>query len=113
MKLSVRTLALVSLFVIFVPISARAISPVLVISQLYLGAGVADAKLRNQHVELFNRGAATVSLQGWSFQFAQEGTNTWQAFPLSGSIGPGQYYLIRFSAVDGTANLPQPDLTIS
>ena len=113
MKLSIRVPVLISLLVAVLPIPAGAVSSNLVISQIYIGTGDGDSKPRNQYLELFNRGTLTVNLQGYTLQYAQEGMNTWQTFPLSGSISPGQYYLIRANGTFGTANLPQPDLTIS
>jgi hypothetical protein len=113
MNLSFRVLALISLFVCALPIPAEAVSTNLVISQLYLGTGDSDARPRSPYIELFNLGTTTVTLQGWTLQYAPEGANAWQAFPLSGSIAAGQYYLIRASGSGGTQDLPQPDLTIS
>jgi len=113
MKLSIRVPVLISLLVTVLPIPAGAVSSNLVISQIYIGTGDSDSKPHNQYLELFNRGTLTVNLQGYTVQYAQEGLNTWQTFPLSGSISPGQYYLIRASSTFGTGNLPQPDLTIS
>ena len=42
----------------------------IVISQVYGGGGNAGATLRNDFIELFNRGNTTVSLAGWSVQYA-------------------------------------------
>jgi hypothetical protein len=113
MRLSIRVPVLISLLVAVLPIPAMAVSSNLVISQLYFGTGETDSKPRNQYVELFNRGTTAVSLQGWTLQYAPENVNTWQSFSLSGTIAPGQYYLIRASASSGIVSLPQPDLTIN
>jgi hypothetical protein len=114
MKAVIRVFVFVSLFFSIWIVSAVAVpSTSLVISQLYVGAGSGDAQPRYEYVELFNKGTASVSLAGWSLQYAVEGVNTWQAFPLSGSVAPGQYYLIRANAAGGNASFPQADLTIS
>lgn len=83
-----------------------------VISQVYGGGGNAGATLRNDFIEIFNRGASTVSLAGWSVQYAAAGGATWQGTTLGGALGPGQYYLVQESAgAGGTVNLPPPDAT--
>src|SRR5438093_1479830 len=68
----------------------QAVSSGIVISQVYGGGGNASAPYLNDYVELFNRGTTTVSLTGWSVQYASAtGTGTFAANPiatLSGSI---------------------------
>ena len=49
---------------------AAAASPNVVISQVYGGGGNAGATFQNDFVEIFNRGNTTVSLAGWSIQYA-------------------------------------------
>src|SRR2546427_1383900 len=112
MKLYIRLLVLIALLITALQIPAEAISTNIVISQLYLGTGGFESKPRNQYIELFNSGTTTVNLQTWTIQYGTEDTNTWQAFPLSGSLAPGQYYLIRAGSTSGMVNLPQADLTI-
>jgi uncharacterized protein len=82
-----------------------------VISQVYGGGGNSGATYTHDFVELFNNGSTTVSLAGWSVQYlSATGTGTWSKTDLSGSIGPGQYYLVQ-QAVGGagTTPLPTPD----
>jgi hypothetical protein len=113
MKLFVRAFCVVLLVLTFLRF-ADASSSTLVISQVYLGTGATNAEPQSQYVELFNKGQATINVSTWSLQYAAEGNLTWQAFPLSGSIAPGQYYLIRLSgASGGGVSLPKPDLTIN
>ena len=113
MKISIRLLVRMSLLAAVLPSPAVASSN-LVISQLYLGTGQSESKLRYQYIELFNRGTTAVDLPGTTLQYSHENSNTWQqVFPLSGSIGPGQYYLIYASATGGNVSLPQADRTIS
>jgi predicted extracellular nuclease len=81
-----------------------------VVSQLYGGGGNAGATLRNDFVELFNRGSSAVDLTGWSVQYASATGATWQVTNLSGMIQPGQYYLVQEAqGTGGTVNLPPPD----
>ena len=49
--------------------SAEAISPDVVISQVYGGGGNSGATYTHDFIELFNRGTAAVSLAGWSVQY--------------------------------------------
>jgi len=85
-----------------------------VISQVYGGGGNAGATLKNDFVELFNRTSNTINLNGWSVQYSSAGGGagaTWtNKTTLTGSIGPGQYYLIREAAgTGGSVDLPPAD----
>jgi hypothetical protein len=84
-----------------------------VISQVYGGGGNSGAVLKNDFVELHNRGSETVSLVGWSVQYASSsGTfSTSNSTTISqGSIAPGGYFLVQESAgAAGTTSLPTPD----
>ncbi len=94
------------------PRPASAASPNVVISQVYGGGGNSGATFRNDFIELFNRGASPVSLAGWSVQYASTTGTSWTATPLTGSIAPGQHYLVQESAgTGGTTPLPTPDAT--
>ena len=61
-----------------------AVSPNIVISQVYGGGGNAGATLRNDYVELFNRGTAAVNVAGWSIQYAATSGSR-----LAAGIAPG------------------------
>jgi len=93
--------------------SAFAVSNTVVISQVYGGGGNVGATLKNDFIELYNRGTTTVTLAGWSVQYGSTGGTSWSNItPLSGSIAPGHYYLIQEAAgTGGTVNLPTPDAT--
>jgi predicted extracellular nuclease len=66
--------------------------------------------LKNDFIELFNRGSIAVNVTGWSVQYASSAGISWQATNLSGTIQPGQYYLVQESAgTGGTVSLPTPD----
>ncbi len=89
---------------------ARAISPDVVLSQVYGGGGNSGATLRNDFIELFNRGTAAVSLDGGSVQYASSAGTTWQRTNLAGVIAPGGYYLVQQAqGAGGTVDLPPPD----
>jgi predicted extracellular nuclease len=91
---------------------AAALSTTVVISQLYGGGGNTGATFRNDFIELFNRGGAAVSVTGWSVQYASSAGTSWAATSLSGTIQPGQYYLVQEAqGAGGTTNLPTPDAT--
>jgi len=85
-----------------------------VISQVYGGGGNAGATLKNDFVELFNRGTQTVSLTGWFVHYTSAASGTWTASnsptALSGTIAPGRYYLVQEAAgASGTVDLPAAD----
>lgn len=84
----------------------------LVISQVYGGGGNSGALYTNDFIEIFNPTNSSVSLTGWSVQYASATGTSWQTTALSGSISPGQYYLIQ-EAAGATAStaLPTPDAT--
>ncbi|NWJ45467.1 MAG: lamin tail domain-containing protein [Chloroflexi bacterium] len=91
---------------------ATAISLDIVISQVYGGGGNSGSTYRNDFIELFNRGSATVSVSGWTVQYASATGNSWATTSLSGNIAPGQYFLVQEGGgTGGTTNLPTPDVT--
>jgi hypothetical protein len=79
------------------------------ISQIYGAGGNSGATYKQDYVELYNRSASTVSLAGWSVQYASTTGTTWAATPLTGSIAPGKYYLIGLSSGTSGAAIPTPD----
>jgi predicted secreted protein len=88
-----------------------AATPLVVISQVYGGGGNAGAQFRNDFIEIFNRGTTAVNLSGWSVQYvAATGTGAWSVTNLSGTLQPGQYYLIQEATGGANGNLlPTPD----
>lgn len=87
-------------------------SPDIVISQLYGGGGNSGGQFTHDFVELFNRSASSVSITGWTVQYASATGNSWAAASLSGTIPAGGYYLVQLAAGSGTAAaLPTPDAT--
>ncbi|MCA9898506.1 MAG: ExeM/NucH family extracellular endonuclease [Ardenticatenaceae bacterium] len=100
--------------------AAHAISPDIVISQVYGGGGNSGAVYTHDFIELFNRGTTTVSLAGWSVQYASAtgsgsfGSSTTLITPLSGSLAPGQYLLVQEATNAAVGSpLPTPDVTDS
>lgn len=92
------------------PREAQALSVDIVISQVYGGGGNSGAAYKNDYIELFNRGTTEVNVDGWSVQYASSTGSSWTKTDLSGSILPGQYYLIQEAAGSGgTIDLPAPD----
>jgi DNA/RNA endonuclease G (NUC1)/PKD repeat protein len=69
-----------------------------VISQVYGGGGNAGSSILHDFVELYNRSNAVVDLTGWSVQYASATATSWQVTPLTGSIQPGKYFLVREAA---------------
>jgi predicted extracellular nuclease len=109
---STRLALVLLLAVLLASPAARAGSPDLVLSQVYAGGGNSGASYTNDYVELFNRGASTVDLSGWSIQYATAVGTTWTATPLTGTLAAGRHYLVQFAS-GGTAGLalPTPDAT--
>ncbi len=87
-----------------------------VIYEIYGGGGNSGSVYKNDYVVLHNNSLTTTqSLAGWSLQNASTATSsTWKVYPLTGSIPPGGYYLIKFGGgVGGTTNLPAADFDAS
>ena len=98
------------------PTVVQAVSPNIVISQVYGGGGNSGATFKNDFIELYNRGSVPASLNGWSVQYASAtGTGN---FGVSGQItalpnvtlNPGQYFLIQEAGGTTGAALPPADL---
>ena len=115
LALSVATvLAVLASAFAFAPKQAAAVSNGVVISQVYGGGGNTGATLRNDFIELFNRGAAPVSLNGWKVRYNNAtATFTADTALTNVQLQPGQYYLVQEAAgtTGGSLNLPAPDAT--
>ena len=84
----------------------------IVISQLYGGGGNAGAPRTNDYVELFNRGTGSVSITGWSVQYAAASGTSWAKANLSGTVPAGGYYLVQLATSGSVgAALPAADAT--
>ncbi|AUI62306.1 endonuclease/exonuclease/phosphatase family protein [Amycolatopsis sp. BJA-103] len=94
------------------PAALAAPSADAVIAEVYGGGGNSGATLSNDFIELANRGAAAVSLDGFSVQYAPASGNSWQVTPLTGGVAPGARYLVsEAKGAGGTVALPTPDAT--
>jgi predicted extracellular nuclease len=94
------------------PPAVKASASGIVISQIYGGGGNAGSTFKNDFIELFNADGVTVNLNGWSVQYASAAGTTWQVTALSGSLAPGQYFLVQEAqGAGGTTNLPAPNAT--
>ncbi len=104
------SLCLVMLLSLLPVYTSLAISHDIVISQVYGGGGNLNAPYQNDFVELFNRGNEPVSISGWSVQYASAtGTGNFSYNPitvLSGTIQPGQYYLVKLYAGNSCSSAP-------
>ena len=86
--------------------------PQVVISQIYGGGGNTGATLKNDFIELHNRGTTPVAVDGWSVQYASAAGSTWSRTNLAGTIQPGRYYLVQQApGSGGTQSLPTPEAT--
>jgi predicted extracellular nuclease len=114
---SLNALAVFALVLLSVPLGsnpAAAISPDLVISQIYGGGGNTGAVYTHDYIEIFNRGTTSVSLAGKSLQYASAtgtgnlGSTSTQLTELpSASILPGGYFLVQEApGTGGTTPVP-------
>lgn len=113
---SVAVLCCLAISLLLAAIPSFAASPDVVISQVYGGGGNSGATLKNDFVELFNRGTSPVNITGWSLQYAAKGSTgavtngAGTLHVLSGTIQPGQYFLVKEAAgTGGTLDLPVAD----
>jgi len=84
----------------------------IVVGELYAAGGNSGAVYTNDYVELFNRGASPVAIDGWTLQYASAASTSWGSTALSGTIPAGGRYLVQLAS-GGTngAALPAPDAT--
>lgn len=102
---------LAALLFALAPVSTAAAGDV-VISQVYGAGGNAGSTLRNDFIELFNKGSVAVDLTTWSVQYGPTTASSWQRTNLTGLIQPGHYYLVQEAqGTGGAQNLPTPDAT--
>jgi hypothetical protein len=103
-----------ALYCILAPQPAAAFSNTVVISQIYGGGTSGGSTYKCDYIELYNRGTTTVNLSTWSVQYASAtGTGSWTKTDLAGSIGPGEYYLIRQQCGTTGLDLPTPDRAVT
>ena len=97
---------------------AAAVSPNLVISQVYGGGGNSGAPYTNDFIEIFNRSSVAASLNGMSLQYASAtgtgnfGANSGQLTELPNVAVPaGGYVLVHEGGGATGVALPTPDVT--
>ncbi|MFB7664222.1 lamin tail domain-containing protein [Kitasatospora sp. NPDC056138] len=104
-----------SLVLVPLPGAFAAPSADAVIAEVYGGGGNSGATLKNDFIELANRGGAAFGLSGWSVQYISGtpgASSQWGVTPLGGSIAPGGRFLVAEAAgAGGTAELPAADAT--
>src|SRR5215467_8869466 len=99
-----RTLFLVWVLILSGSVVCQAANS-LVISQIYTGPLGPYS-----FIELFNQGTSSVSMDGWSLQASAPDIDAaWTVAHLSGTVAPGQYYLIRVLTNTSRVVAPQPD----
>lgn len=114
LRLVVAAIGVAALITAMVPGTQAQGGGVVVISQVYGAGGNAGASINRDFVELFNRGTAPAPLAGMSVQYASAtGTGNFSgAVALTGTLQPGQYYLVGMTPVGSTgAATPAPDAT--
>jgi hypothetical protein len=79
----------------------------IVVTEVFASGGNSGATYANDYVELFNRGAGAVTIDGWTLQYASASSTTWQATALSGSIPAGGRYLVQLAS-GGANGAPLP-----
>jgi uncharacterized protein len=83
-----------------------------VVAEVFAAGGNSGAPYANDYVELFNRGAGDVAIDGWTLQYASAGGTTWQTTALGGTIPAGGRYLVQLASGGANgATLPAPDAT--
>src|SRR5215210_6439317 len=86
------------------PPAVAAVSPNIVISQVYGGGGnggTTPAPYQSDFIELYNRGATAVDVSTWSVQYASATGTSWQMTNLFGSIPAGAHYLVKEATGSG------------
>ncbi len=84
----------------------------LVLAEVYAAGGNSGAAYANDYVELFNRGASPVAVDGWTLQYASAAGTSWQSTALSGAIPAGGRYLVQLASGGANgATLPTADAT--
>ena len=86
----------------------------IVISEVYGGGGNANAKYKNDFIELYNPTDTDINIDGWKIEYASKagsfaGTSNFTI--LSGVVKGNGYYLIQEAKGSaGTEELPDPDV---
>ncbi|GAA2797367.1 endonuclease/exonuclease/phosphatase family protein [Kitasatospora paracochleata] len=102
-----------SLVLVPLPGAFAAPSTGAVIAEVYGGGGNSGATLKNDFIELANKGGGAFGLTGYSVQYltgSPSASSQWGVTQLTGSIAPGGRFLVAEAAgAGGTVDLPTPD----
>ena len=80
------------------------------IYEVYGGGGNSGSTYKNDYVVLYNPTSSSVSVAGWSVQYASAGGSTWIVTGLTGTMQSHSYFLVQEAqGAGGTTNLPAPD----
>jgi uncharacterized repeat protein (TIGR01451 family) len=113
--MNIRRAFVVAALLLFAAQAAYAVSPNIVISQVYGGAGCGTAgcsTYRNDYIELFNRSGSPVTLTNWSVQYAAQTGTSWQVTTINATIPAGAYHLVQQGGNTNGVNVnPTPDTT--
>jgi hypothetical protein len=105
-----RVLTWVTVILFGLVTNANASTSGVVISQVYGGNG---NTYNRDYVELFNASSSPVNITGWSIQYSSAtGTGLFSAngvTALSGTLQPGQYYLVGLASSTAGTAIPSPD----
>lgn len=99
---------------LLIPTGAQAISPDVIITEVYGGGGNTGAPYTHDYVEIYNAGPEAVDVTGWSVQYGSaSGTMGNNRTTLAGTIEPSHHYLVQGAAgtTGSGAPLPAPDAT--
>src|SRR5215217_4776603 len=107
-RLVLATLAVALVAAIAATPAGAAPSTGLVVNEVYGAGGNSGATYTNDFIEIANRGSSPVSVDGWSVQYhPASATGAWQVTQLTGSIAPGDLYLVaQAPGAGGTQPLP-------
>lgn len=78
----------------------------IVISQVYGGGGNTGAQYQSDFVELFNRSGVSITFSSWSVQYTSATGSSWSVTSVSGTLAPGQYFLVKLASGNSCATLP-------
>lgn len=113
---TVAVAATVAAGVTLTPIAAQAVvstDAAVVINEVYGGGGNNGATHTHDFVELYNASDAAVPLDGWSLQYASSSGSFNNIDTLTGTIEPGEHFLVQQAEGANTAGtaapLPTPD----
>ena len=107
-------LGLVASVLLIAPSPAQAVSPDLVINEVYGAGGNSGALFNADFVELYNPSDAAVDLTGKSIQYRSQAGTTGNAFALTGSVAAGEHYVIQMSNTGANGDpVPGVDATAS